>query len=516
VVSPDGTLVGAVNTMVDVTAIRDAERARWRSETFAQHILASSPDCIKVLDLEGRLQSINACGCVSLEIDDPSKARGLSYFDFWNGAERDAAVCATQEALATGSGRFSGTYKSSSGRVTVWDEIVTTLPDEQGRPSAYVVVSRDMTAHHQESLAMARRLSQQGALATIGSIALSERDFGVAMQKIVELLADAVGCTLAKILQFADHADHLILRAGVGWKDGLVGSASVGIDRESQAGFTLMAGEPVVVKDLESETRFNGPALLREHGVRSGMSTTISGSAKRPFGVLGVHSPRLMTFQQADVDFLVAVANVIAARWRQEEASERRALLVKEMSHRTGNLLQLANSVFLQTLRFTPDVDKAKDIYSQRLAAMARTNMMISKDGWGKASIKALAEEALEPFSGKVRISGRDLALPADLCFDLGMIWHELSTNSAKYGAFGREDGGVDVSWSLAAAPDGTPQLSLIWQDISVGNRENGRGTGFGMKLLSHLVERKHSGTIEIEDAPNYKCAITMKIETPK
>ena len=244
------------------------------------------------LDLDGRLQSINACGCTSLEIRDPAQAEGLSYFDFWKGAERDAAVDAVKQAASAGSGRFTGTYTSSSGRVTIWDEVVTVLPDEFGRPSGYVVVSRDMTDHHKASQAMARRLAQQSALATIGSIALNESDFGAALQKIVEILADAVGCSLAKVLQFADHADHLILRAGIGWQEGLVGNATVGIEQESQAGYTLLAGSAVVVEDLESEDRFSGPALLREHQVRGGMSVTIPGSAKRPFGVLGVHRSR--------------------------------------------------------------------------------------------------------------------------------------------------------------------------------------------------------------------------------
>ena len=495
---------------------RNAHGSKVKS--FAQHLLAISPDCIKVLDLEGRLQSINPCGCASLEIDDPTKATGLSYFDFWKGAERDAAIEAAKQALKSGSGRFSGTFHSSSGRTTVWDEIVTALPDAREEAGGFVVVSRDMTDHHNAAKAMARRLLQQSALAKIGSIALSESHFNAALQEIIEILAEAVGCSLAKVLQFSDRADNLVLRAGIGWDEGLVGTASVGIELESQAGYTLFSATPVVVEDLETENRFNGPALLREHNVRSGMSVPIPGSAKRPFGVLGVHSPERLKFERADVNFLIAVANVIAGRWRLEEASERRALLLKEIAHRSGNLLQLAHSVFLQTLRFTPDIERAKSTYSQRLAAMARMNMMISQDGWGKTSIKTLAKESFEAFSGKVRISGRDLVLPSGLCFDLGMIWHELSTNSAKYGAFACDAGIVDISWSLRQGPDGEDELLLIWRDSLEASCEHTRGTGFGMKLLSQLVERKHYGSIKIELTPTYCCTITMKMsgDAPK
>ena len=511
-VGPDGALRGAVNTIIDVTDAREADQARDRSEHFARHILESSQDCIKQLDLEGRLRSINPCGCISLEIDDPQQAIGLSYFDFWKGAERDAAVAAAASALETGSGRFSGSYESRSGRVTVWDEVITVLPGPAGRPAGFVVVSRDLTEHNRASQEMARRLAQQKALATIGAVALSEVNFQSALQRIVELLAEAVECPLAKVLQFADSADYLDLAAGVGWQEGLVGSASVGIERASQAGYTLLAGTPIVVADLRSETRFDGPQLLLDHHVVSGMSVTIPGSTERPFGVLGVHATTRKNFDAADVDFLSSVANVIAARWRQEEAAERRKLLLREMAHRSGNLLQLAHSVFLQTLRYSPDMNEARHTFGQRLAAMARTNLTVSHGGWAKTGLRTLAEDVLEPFGNRISLTGRDVVLPADLCFDIGLIWHELSTNSAKYGAFSCDHGEVRIGWTVTSAPDGKRRLALSWTDSVSADKPRPSGTGFGSKLIAQLVEKKHAGTLRIETAPTYSCHIDIVI----
>ncbi len=510
----DGSLRGAVNTIVDVTDRRQAERARSQSEAFARHILESSQDCIKLLDLEGRLQSINRCGCTSLEIADPAQAVGLSYFDFWKGEERDAAMAAAESARQTGSGRFTGTYESRSGRITVWDEVISMMPDADGLPEGFVVVSRDLTEHNRASQEMARRLAQQKALSTMGAIALSEPSFRLALQQIVELLSEAVGCPMAKVLQFGDNADRLDLKAGVGWHEGLVGKASVGIDRASQAGYTLQAGGPVVVEDLRSETRFDGPQLLVDHGVISGMSVTIPGSSARPFGVLGVHSATQKTFETADVDFLCSVANIIAARWRQEEASERRTLLLREMAHRSGNLLQLAHSVFLQTLRYSPDIEDAKQTFGQRLAAMARTNMTISHGGWAKTSLTTLAEDVLEPFRNRIKLSGRDVVLPAELCFDIGLIWHELSTNSAKYGAFSGDEGEVTITWTVEPSEDGKRRLLLGWTDSVCAEKQQrpAAGTGFGTKLISQLVEKKHAGTISVETRPTYSCRIEFTL----
>ncbi len=515
IIDREGRITGAVNTLVDVTDMREAEHARWKSESLAQNILERSPDCIKLLDLDGRLRSINACGCRSLEIADPADAVGLSYFDFWKGAEHDAARNAANSALETGNGRFSGSFESVSGVVTIWDEIISVLPDEAGNPTGFLVVSRDMTEHHRAAQVMARRLAQQNALARIGALALTEGQFGAVLDRATEILSDALSVPLTKVLQFADDADRLLLRAGVGWADGLVGKAQVGIERESQAGYTLLASTPIVVDDLSTETRFDGPALLRDHKVRSGMSVTIPGSGARPFGVLGVHSTEPVQFDAVDVDFLSSVANVIAARWRHEEATARRALLLREMSHRSGNLLQLASSIFQQTLRHTPDVALAKKTYSQRLAAMARTNITISQGGWSKTSIRALAEEVLEPFLLRINLIGRDLVLPADLCFDIGLIWHELSTNSAKYGSFSGNGDSVEISWDLARNGSGPADLRLSWHDLSppYTGAKRSNGTGFGSMLLSQLAEKKHGGRIAVTEMPHYRCVIDLPVD---
>ncbi len=83
-------------------------------------------------------------------------------------------LAAAEAARETGSGRFTGTYESVSGRITVWDAVINLLADPSGRPEGFVVVSRDLTEHTRASQEMARRLAQQKALSTIGAIALSE------------------------------------------------------------------------------------------------------------------------------------------------------------------------------------------------------------------------------------------------------------------------------------------------------------------------------------------------------
>jgi len=75
----------------------------------------------------------------------------------------------------------------------------------------------------------------------------------------------------------------------------------------------------VVVEDLHQEQRFSGPLLLIEHGVISGMSCIIRGPGGTPWGVFGTHSIRRMTFAQDDVNFLVAVANILSDAIEREQ-----------------------------------------------------------------------------------------------------------------------------------------------------------------------------------------------------
>jgi PAS domain S-box-containing protein len=105
----------------------------------------------------------------------------------------------------------------------------------------------------------------------------------------------------------------------------------VGAGTDSQAGYTLLSTEPVVVEDLRTEPRFSGPPLLRDHGVVSGISVIIPGG-DRPFGVLGAHTTRRRTFTTDDSHFLQAIGNLLATAIERKRAEE--ALRLSEAKFR--------------------------------------------------------------------------------------------------------------------------------------------------------------------------------------
>ena len=169
-----------------------------------------------------------------------------------------------------------------------------------------------------ELLARAR---QQAAVAELGRRALEGNDLQALMEEATVSVAGVLDVEYAKVLELLPGGEELLLRTGVGWGEGLVGRATVGAGSDSQAGYTLLSDEPIVVNDLRSEARFNGPPLLREHGVVSGMSAVIRGRS-RPFGVLGAHKKEHRAFTDDDVNFLRAVANVLAAAIERERAEQ--------------------------------------------------------------------------------------------------------------------------------------------------------------------------------------------------
>ncbi|MDQ3965565.1 MAG: PAS domain S-box protein, partial [Actinomycetota bacterium] len=141
------------------------------------------------------------------------------------------------------------------------------------------------------------------------------------MDDTVTFVAQTLDVEYCKIVELLPGGQELLLRAGVGWPEGLIGNTTEESGLDSQAGYTLLSEEPVIVEDLSTETRFRPSPLLLEHGVVSSMSVVIAGRGG-PFGVLGVHTRSRRTFTEDEVNFLQAVANVLAMRIEREEADK--------------------------------------------------------------------------------------------------------------------------------------------------------------------------------------------------
>ncbi|QLG51003.1 PAS domain-containing protein [Natrinema halophilum] len=156
------------------------------------------------------------------------------------------------------------------------------------------------------------RIRQQEVVAELGQQALETDDLDQLMHEAAVAVAETLDNEYAKVLELLPDDDEVFLRQGIGWRDGLVGDATVPTDMDSQAGYTLRSEQPIIVDDLRTEERFSGPELLTSHDVMSGISVII-GPVENPWGVLGTHTSEGREFTKHDANFVQSVANVLAA-----------------------------------------------------------------------------------------------------------------------------------------------------------------------------------------------------------
>ena len=162
------------------------------------------------------------------------------------------------------------------------------------------------------------RAMQQTVVAALGQFALTNNDLEALTNQAVIQVGHTLEVEYCGFFELMPDG-QLLLRAGVGWKSGSVGKATLFADNRSQAGFTLRSGEPVVVEDLATDLRFKPSAFLITHGVVSGVTITIP-TQNRPFGVFCVHTTQARTFTTDEVQFLLATVTAIGMAVQRKHA----------------------------------------------------------------------------------------------------------------------------------------------------------------------------------------------------
>ena len=157
-------------------------------------------------------------------------------------------------------------------------------------------------------------LRQQTTLARFGELALRSDDLDEILTEACRLAGEALGTELAKVVELQEDRQTLLVRAGVGWKPGVVGEATLKATEDTSEGHALRTGEPMISPDIATETRFKYPAFLIENGVRAVANVLIIGGQGRPpFGILQVDSRTPREFTENDTAFLRSYANLLAA-----------------------------------------------------------------------------------------------------------------------------------------------------------------------------------------------------------
>lgn len=159
-----------------------------------------------------------------------------------------------------------------------------------------------------------QHLRQQTILAQFGELALESDDLDEILTEACRLVGEALGTDFAKVVELLPDGETLLVRAGVGWKDGVVGVATIMASDDTSEGHALKTGEPMVSPDIDEETRFRYADFLIENGAKAVANVIIIGGKDRPpFGILQVDSRVRREFSEEDIAFLRTYANLLAA-----------------------------------------------------------------------------------------------------------------------------------------------------------------------------------------------------------
>jgi two-component sensor histidine kinase/putative methionine-R-sulfoxide reductase with GAF domain len=335
------------------------------------------------------------------------------------------------------------------------------------------------------------------------------------LQHAAAQAARATHIKRAKVLRYRPEQGDLLVEAGVGWKPGVVGHATLGIDHRSPPGRSVQTAGPVAVEDLPNDCEYHHSDLLQEHGVVSLLNVPITIDG-RTWGVLEIDTEKPTKFDQIDVEFLGTLANIIGSSIARHEAETKASditaqaarqrgeaeIAMRELQHRTKNNLQIIVGL-LSIKRRQVDGQEAREVIDSiigRVEAVALAHDMLSKSETSSVEFAEYLRtlcSSIEPNQRGIRIevAAEEAVIPLNRAVPAALVANELVTNSIKY-AFANSDGMIRVIFETSPE-SGEAHLTV---------EDDGRGLpvpptrGLGLKLVEAFA-RQIGGRVEYLDA---------------
>jgi PAS domain S-box-containing protein len=181
-------------------------------------------------------------------------------------------------------------------------------------------------------------------------------------------------------------------------------------------------------------------------------------------------------------------------------STERQKLMIDELNHRVKNTLATVQSIAMQTARTHRDPVGFAESFQARLLALSHTHDLLTRSHWEGADLRDVLEHETKAH-GPHRISlvGPPVALEPAAALSLGMVFHELATNAAKYGALSVPEGRVLVDWGVSDQT--SPVLRLAWREVGGPPVQAPERRGFGSRLIERNVHHDLAGVVELDYA---------------
>ena len=344
------------------------------------------------------------------------------------------------------------------------------------------------------------------------------------LQRATEQVSVGINVRRAKVLEYRPGTNDLLVRAGVGWEDGVVGHAALPTDMASPPGRTWRLRQPTYIDDLPRSSEFKQSGLLRQHDIISLINVPIEIDGQT-WGVLEVDSSKPRHFNSDDAAFLCGFALVMgkaienqrrrsadkAAHLQQKVALRERELIFRELQHRIANNFQ-AITGFLDVARRRVSDPTAQEQLEQIIDRVVKIHFAhqqldlakVEQDVHLKNYLGDLASSIRGPENVRFIQKIQDATAPLTVAVRLGFILNELVTNVVKH-AF--DDAGGTVTISLV--PDlaaGTARLTV--KDDGRGLPETGK-QGYGVGLIASFAQQI-GGTVLRRSRPNDGTEVTI------
>lgn len=185
------------------------------------------------------------------------------------------------------------------------------------------------------------------------------------------------------------------------------------------------------------------------------------------------------------------VMHDITERKRREEHIE---FLMREISHRSKNLLSIVMAISSQTARHCTDMDDFQKRFIGRLQSLAQSHDELVRQDWRGVDLDRLARAQLDAFDmSRFVVKGPAIRLNPTMAQHIGLAFHELATNAAKYGALSTPEGRVEIRSELGA--DGG--LSITWTESGGPVVKKPEHKGFGTSVLASRIFANGDVTLE-------------------
>lgn len=204
----------------------------------------------------------------------------------------------------------------------------------------------------------------------------------------------------------------------------------------------------------------------------------------------------LNPMNSGDETFVVASIVDISGHRRAEE---RMRLVMRELTHRSKNLLAVIQAMAREAASYSPDLETFHHTFSERLRALARSHDLLVTRNWEGASIDDLVRSQLaflgQGDSARIEFEGGAVLLAPQAAQNLGLALHELATNAVKHGVLATRAGKVEIAWNVVKDSTGEQRLRLTWRESGAGPINPPGRRGFGQAVLEEIVPGMLEGT---------------------